>query len=72
MEDHLKTCPESAEEIKGAANVCRFCGHRLPVLPSVSSGLNLAPASEPARRNAFFAEASRSIDAPVGAGPTLG
>lgn len=23
-----KTCPECAEQVKGAAKVCRFCGHR--------------------------------------------
>jgi Uncharacterised protein family UPF0547 len=24
----LKTCPQCAEEVKPAAKVCRFCGHR--------------------------------------------
>ena len=28
MPDGLKTCPDCAEEVKAAANVCRFCGYR--------------------------------------------
>lgn len=26
----MKTCPECAEEVRGAARICRFCGHRFP------------------------------------------
>lgn len=26
--EHLKTCPDCAEEVKSAAHVCRFCGFR--------------------------------------------
>lgn len=28
----VKVCPDCAEEIKAAANVCRFCGHRFDEL----------------------------------------
>jgi hypothetical protein len=26
--DDYKTCPDCAEEVRAAANVCRFCGYR--------------------------------------------
>jgi signal peptidase I len=28
VQEELKTCPDRAEEVKAAARVCRFCGHR--------------------------------------------
>jgi hypothetical protein len=31
MPEALKTCPDCAEEVKEAANVCRFCGYRFDV-----------------------------------------
>lgn len=41
-EAESKTCPDCAETVKGAAKVCRFCGHRFdanrqsPVRPRTS------------------------------------
>jgi hypothetical protein len=28
-----KVCPDCAEEVKAAANICRFCGHRFDAVP---------------------------------------
>jgi signal peptidase I len=45
--DGTKTCPECAEDVKGAANVCRFCGHRFarPEVVTTRGELQGAPTS---------------------------
>jgi hypothetical protein len=48
--DGTKTCPQCAEQVQGAALVCRFCGHRFdgkpaPVAPGESSTSGVAVAA---------------------------
>lgn len=71
-----RTCPDCAEEVQAAANVCRFCGYRFGISTGspaeAEAAAEAAPVAESAVSTERFAEAASVPDAPTAPTTTSG